>query len=207
MDILGKLFGTPLRVRLLRLFLFNPDTPFDRDDLLLRTKSTPRTLVPEIAVLTSAHIIKRKTFTKVVRRKQRGKMVEVERKVIGWIQNERFPNRQALRTFLADTLSLTDDDMRKRLGKAGRIALVVVGGSFIDLDLDSSVDLLIVGDRINRKTLETAIHGIEIEIGRDLRYACLSLSDFAYRRSIHDRLVRNVFDYPHRTVVDKLNLL
>lgn len=207
MDTLGKLFGSPQRVKMLRLFLFAPETPFDRDDIQSRTKISDSALAYEIRTLLAIRFLKRKVFHKSVTVKRAGKSAIVQKKVNGFLLDERFPFRRELRQFMLATVSLNDQDIARRLSKAGRIALVIVAGSFLDPDTDATIDLLVVGDRINRPVLEAAIKNIEIEIGRDIRYAFLSISDFAYRRSIHDRLIRNVFDYPHRAVLDRLSLL
>ena len=47
---------------------------------------------------------------------------------------------------------------------------------------------------------------LESEIGRDLRYALLGSEDFAYRLNMNDKLVRDIMDYPHRIVFDRLNI-
>ena len=51
MEILGKLFGSTAIVKILRLFLFNPDTPFESKEIMRRTKVNPDTARMEIAML------------------------------------------------------------------------------------------------------------------------------------------------------------
>ena len=47
---------------------------------------------------------------------------------------------------------------------------------------------------------------MEAEMGRELQYATLSTEEFFYRRSIGDRLVRDVVDFPHEVLVDRIGL-
>jgi hypothetical protein len=72
--------------------------------------------------------------------------------------------------------------------------------------LESKVDILVVGDRIEERTLKAAIHTIEAELGRELRYASFLTPDFRYRAGVYDRLIRDVMDYSHRNILDKIGL-
>ena len=54
--------------------------------------------------------------------------------------------------------------------------------------------------------LERLIKTVESELGRELRYVVLETVDFQYRMSIHDKLVRDVFDFPHQMVTDVLGV-
>ena len=52
--------------------------------------------------------------------------------------------------------------------------------------------------------LKAVIRDLEAMMGIELRYAAFSTNDFMYRMSIYDRLLRDVLDYPHQIIVDKL---
>ena len=47
---------------------------------------------------------------------------------------------------------------------------------------------------------------IESEIGKEIAYTIFDTTDFEYRLGIHDRLVRDILDYPHMTLIDKFGL-
>jgi hypothetical protein len=66
--------------------------------------------------------------------------------------------------------------------------------------------LLVVGDKLDEKQLNKAVHEIESELGRELRFAHFSTEDFRYRVGVYDRLIRDIFDYPHRTIFDKIGM-
>jgi hypothetical protein len=53
--------------------------------------------------------------------------------------------------------------------------------------------------------LKSAIRDLEAHIGHELRYAAFSTADFTYRLGVYDRLIRDILDYPHQIIVDKLN--
>jgi hypothetical protein len=71
---------------------------------------------------------------------------------------------------------------------------------------DSRVDILVVGDKLNKGSIETALRNIEAEVGKELSYAFFDTEEFKYRVGICDKFVRDVLDYPHEKIVNKINL-
>ncbi len=51
MEILGKLFGSPARVKVMKLFLSNEQIPFDNIDISRRAKVTLPALRKELVLL------------------------------------------------------------------------------------------------------------------------------------------------------------
>ena len=66
--------------------------------------------------------------------------------------------------------------------------------------------MLIVGNSVSKPSLTSAIKSIEAEIGRELMYVYFEKEDFEYRLGMNDRLIRDVLDYPHQLLLDKINL-
>lgn len=191
MEALAKLFGNPTRIKLLRLFLFNDDTTFTADEATFRTKA-PKTLARrEIALLTSSGIIKKKAGKKSERN--------------GYTANKRFDHYHALQTFLRDSTDVSDSRMLSTLRKAGPLRLVVLSGIFTGV-VETKADVIVVGDKLDERQLSSAVHSLEAELGRELRYAYFSTEEFKYRVGVYDRLVRDVFDYAHRTILDRIGL-
>ncbi len=189
MDPLSKLFGSPQRLKLLRLFLFNNDTAFAISEAAFRSKVTDDQARREVNALASIGLVKR--------RMSGGKAV--------YQANRSFEHYDALHVFLRSTSSVKDADLTKMLKRAGTVRLIVLSGMFTG-SIESKVDLLIVGDRIEERTLKNVVHTIEAELGRELRYASFLTPDFRYRAGVYDRLIRDVMDYPHRTLLDKIGL-
>jgi hypothetical protein len=98
---------------------------------------------------------------------------------------------------------MQQNSISKRLQSVGKCKLIVIAGSFIQ-DWNSRLDLLLVADAVNTVRLERVVKDIEAELGKELRYAVFSTTDFTYRMNIYDRLIRDVLDYPHQTVMNKL---
>ena len=122
-----------------------------------------------------------------------------------WTLNEKFPYIESLQNFLINATPVKNKDIPKRLSVAGAIKLIVISGVLIQ-NWDSRIDILIVGNGIKKSQLETAIKSIESEIGRELRYAVFETQEFKYRMGIYDRLIRDVFDYEHEVILDKIGV-
>ena len=91
------------------------------------------------------------------------------------------------------------------LKRAGALRLVALSGHFTGI-LEPQIDLLVVGDHLEDRTLASSVRSLEAELGREIRYASFATADFRYRLGVYDRLLRDVFDYPHRLLIDKIGL-
>lgn len=186
----------------MRLFVFNTDATFERADICRRAKISQETARRELASLQRAGLIKRRQFYKATTRGKGRQAETVKKAVHGWGADQTFPYFQEVRQFLLDTLSLSNRDLAQRFQHTGTIKLLIAAGVFVG-DWEQRIDLLIAGDKINERKVQTAIHTLEAEVGRELRYAVFSIDDFKYRLRVYDRLVRDVLDYEHRVILDK----
>lgn len=189
MDPLAKLFGSAARVKLLRLFLFNENDFYTAADAASRAKAGKDAARREIAALASIGVLRKKT----------GKAGTL------YAANPKFAHYEALRTFMRTSSGVDDASITSALKKAGTLRLVALSGLFTGVP-ESKIDILIVGDRVDERTLGILVRGLEAELGRELRYASFTTEDFRYRVGVYDRLVRDVLDYPHRTILDKIGM-
>lgn len=189
MEPLAKLFGTSARLKLLRLFFFNKDTAFSVEEAATRTKLSSEAVRKELADMVSAGIFKK-----------RG-----ERAAARYQVNGRFEHFSPLDHFIRETTSVHPTRVLSELKKSGTLRLVVLTGMFTGTQ-EPAVDLLVVGDALTERTLASAVHALEAELGREIRYASFATPDFRYRLGVYDRLIRDVFDYPHRLLVDRIGL-
>jgi hypothetical protein len=159
----------------------------------------------ELSTLRQMRLIKHRTFTARVAKKKKGKREIARKKVLGFVLNASFPYLQELRRLLLDRSLVKGEEIVRRLSPAGRLKLVILAGVFIQ-DTESRLDILVVGDHLRRATVEHKIRAMESEIGKELQYAAFETSEFNYRLGLYDKLVRDVLDYPHIVVLDKLRL-
>lgn len=203
MEMLEKLFGSAVKVKLMKLFLFNSNSVFDKQDIQKRTKSTTQSTTRELNILEKAGFLKKKSFFKEGKKLKSGK-VGKKKRVQGYVLNQEFPYLLSLQKMLIESSPIGHSEVIKRIQKSGKIKLITVAGVFIHDD-ESRLDLLVVGDNINSGRIKTTIGSLESEIGRPIKYSILDTGDFKYRMGICDRLVRDVFDFPHEVLVDRIN--
>ncbi len=204
MDILGKLFGSSARVRLMRLFLMNTEEVFDKTEMGKRSKISGDTLRKEVKLLEEIGLIKSRIVVKM-RPKASGKDGALEKKkVTGYGLNVSFPYLTPLKSLVTE-IALGKEDVAGRFRNCGQMKLIIVSGIFID-ESDSRVDILIVGDKLKKPVIEGVLRRLEAELGKELTYGVMETTDFEYRFGIYDKFIRDVIDYPHLVVLNKLNL-
>jgi len=82
---------------------------------------------------------------------------------------------------------------------------LIIAGALIG-DEHGRADLVLVGDNLRRPLVEQAIKGLEADLGRELVYALLETRDFNYRLSASDKFIRDLLEYPHERLVNKLGI-
>lgn len=189
MESLGKIFGSAARLKTLRLFLFNQHASFTLPEIAERTKLAKDAARCETVELISAGLLRKKGSGVAAR----------------YQANPRFEHFAALDVFVRETTSVRKEHIVRSLRRAGTLQLVALSGFFTGI-VEPQIDLLVVGDRLDERALSVAVRSLEAELGREIRYALFAAADFRYRRGVYDRLLRDVFDYPHRILIDKIGL-
>lgn len=203
-DILTRLFNSASRVKIIRLFLLNPGEVLPHAAICRRAKVSRTSGRREIALLKTIGFIRSKSdyFATTVKNK-RGK--PRKKRISGWKLDETFPLMLGLKNFILDTVPISRDQLLKKLQRAGRLKLVILAGIFGE-ENSSRVDILAVGDGLKRGVLERVIKEIEAEVGKELTYAAFSTQDFLYRLGMYDKFIRDILDYPHEKILNKLGI-
>lgn len=198
-DPLSILFGSTARVKLLRFFLFNPSREFTFDDISRRARLVRRTARTEITALEKAGVITKRTLYVPIDGKTK------KMKVLGYALNKNFQELQALQTFLFETAPIDGKNLLTHLRKAGAIDFLVVAGVFVR-EFEQQLDVLLTMKKLTPAKIETAIRSLEAEIGLEIRFAMMTNSDLLYRVGMNDKLTRDLFDYKHQILVDKIGI-
>ncbi|MFA5942760.1 MAG: hypothetical protein WC798_03765 [Candidatus Paceibacterota bacterium] len=189
MEPLAKIFGSPARLKMLRFFVFNQDSAFTPAEIMKRTKLSKEITRAELSELCVSSLLRKKGARAAAR----------------YQVNPRFEYLVALKTFIRETTNVHPRAIIGALRRGGTLQLVALSGFFTGI-LESQIDLLIVGDHLEERVLSHSVHALEAELGREIRYASFATADFKYRIGVYDRLLRDVFDYPHRLLIDKIGL-
>ncbi len=198
-DPLEILFGSQARVKLLRFFLFNPSTDFTFDEISRRARLVRRTARTEMNSLERAGVIKKKQVYKQLEGKDK------KTRVHGYSLNKKFPELQALQTFLFETAPINGKTVLRHLRSAGPVDFVCLSGVF-ERDFEQRLDLVVTMKKLPEKKIENAVRALEAELGIEIKFAAFTSEEFLYRVGMYDKLTRDVFDYPHDIIVDRIGV-
>jgi len=185
MKSVSLIFGTEAKVKIMRLFIFNPSLTFSPAEVANRVKERLTKSRKELRILAKAGLIK-----------QRAK---------GLTLDSSYLYLPAIENFLIDATPLTEKEIIRKISRAGNVKLILISGVFLH-DRDSRIDILIVGDHLKQTRLVSVISSIEALLGKELRYAAFETVDFQYRLSIYDKLIRDILESKHKKILNKLGI-
>ena len=185
MEILGKILGSPARVKIMRLFLSNKEKNFKNKDVVKRSKISSDIVRRELKLLASVGFVKKHATD--------------------WYFNSSFKYASEFEKLLASSDNMNKEGIANNFKKTGKIKLLLVSGMFIK-NPNSRVDMLIVGDKMKRGKVEKEIHKLEAEIGTELAYAVFDTKEFTYRLNMYDKLIRDILDFPYEVILQAKEL-
>lgn len=208
-QILEKLFESPLKVKILRLFLRNPDLVFTLDDISRSTQLRPAQTRKEVKKLENFGFLKKK-FTSFSEEKPvkhpaaKKKKIKIKKKPV-YFANQDFILYKTLRDLIAVASQPSRKKLIEKIKRLGKVKLAVIAGIFINNE-NSRADLFVVGDNIKKKKLEKLLADIESETGKALNYVYMETSEFKYRMNMYDRFLRDILELPHQKLINRLNI-
>jgi hypothetical protein len=188
-EILEQLFDSPIKVKLLKLFLRNPEESFRLKVIVRRVKGDVRTCRRQIKKLENINLL----------------INRVKGGVKFYSINPDFDFYKELKTLVLKSSPASREKMLSRLRGLGTIKLAVISGIFLNVE-NSRIDLLIVGDRIKKKKLTNFLRDLEAEVGKEIDYVVFSTEDFNYRYDMFDRFLRDILEKPHEKLINKLKI-
>lgn len=191
--MLEQIFGSQTRVKLMQIFLNNPEQSF---------------YVRELTRIIDAQI-------NAVRRElenlqELGLIVEVEGK-------QEDSKRQKMKYYQADTTFALYPELKSMIQKAqfvieqefssellasGTVVYLVFTGSFVG-EKHIPTDILIVGDIDKDKCARTIVK-YEKQFNREIKYTLLDVREFTYRRNVADKFLYSIIDGKKIVMIDKV---
>lgn len=216
--MIEQLFGSKTRVKLLQLFMSNPNRPFYVREITRKIDEQINSVRRELANLLSIGIISSDNNNNRLYYEVNQKYAYYDALAAIFAGKKIVSVEGAAKTKVkkstADGKSAPDETPAKQvihnpisdsLSKTGNVKLLILTGQFTR-DPSSDVDLLIVGD-INASHLEKEIAEIEKAESKELRYAVFKLEEFVYRKQIHDKFIMNALASKSQVLIDTDGLL
>lgn len=171
--MLKRLFTSNTRIKLLTLFLLNPDEEYFIRELTRRLEEQINSVRRELDNLKKMGLLKSK---------------EKNRKKY-YIVNKNFVIFHELKGIILKAMG-DKDALVKKIAQMGNIDVMVLSGLFVEKE--SPLDLLLVGT-VDRQALEDYLNN-ELETERPVRYSILTKDDFLYRRQCKDKFLADLVD-------------
>jgi len=220
--MLGKLFGSKTRVKILKLFLSKPGERFYirqiARDLKLQLNSVRRELenLEQFGLLTSSPVdlIKKQPEEEIViqtigdikasRIKKKSKkeppLTKTDKKY--FCVNTNFILHEEIKALILKAQVLYEKDFINKISKFGSLKLLILSGFFIH-DATAPVDLLIVG-KFNKNKLTRLIKELENDLNREINYTIMTFREYKFRRNITDVFLYDILERKNIVVVDEI---
>lgn len=203
------LFESGAKVKILRLFLQNPEQLYTAVEIKDRCQIKRGALAKELPKLIKARFLCQKIGTirpannpeEQARRTGRVK----SRKAKLYYLNPEFKLLPELRELIIKSTTTSHKRILSQLKRIGRVKLVLLSGIFINNDT-TRTDLFVVGDDIKNRALSRFLQQIESEIGKSIHYTVMDTEEFKYRMNMYDRFLRDILDRPHEKLLNKLHV-
>ena len=192
--MIEQLLGSKTRVKLLQLFLSNPNRSFYVREITRKVDEQINSVRRELSNLLNIGII----------------VSDMSNNRLYYEVNQDYEYYRPLRAIFgaesakgpkAAILGKQRDDLKA----LGNVELLIYTGQFTR-DEHASIDVLIVGST-NSNAVQKFVTELEAKEGKELRYTSMSLADFQYRRQVKDRFITDVMAAKKQVVVDRQGLL
>lgn len=192
--MIEQLLGSKTRVKLLQLFLSNPNRSFYVREITRKIDEQINSVRRELSNLLSIGII----------------ISDTTNNRLYYEVNQKYEYYEPLRAIfgngeVSETKQKTKSAVSEQLKALGNVELMLYTGQFTR-DERAGVDLLIVGNT-NSNAVQKFVSELEEQEGKELRYTVMTLADFTYRRQVRDRFLANVLDSKAQIIVDRGGLL
>lgn len=194
--MIDSLFGSKTRVKLLHLFLNNPEKSFYVREITRMIDEQINSVRRELANMVSVGIVQQDA---------------IDNKLY-YSVNEDYPYIKPLAAIFSD--KNTEDGMgiassvswKDSLGRMRGLRLAIISGKLV-VGSSSAVDLLLVGDGMSAVTIKNLVKKIEKDRKIEINYAVISYDDFYYRMSVKDRFIMDIIRNKHSVLVDTENIM
>ena len=191
--MIDSLFGSKTRVKLLHLFLNNPEKSFYVREITRMIDEQINSVRRELANMVSVGIVQQDA---------------IDNKLY-YSVNEDYPYIKPLAAIFSDKNTegaAGGVSWKDSLGRMRGLKLAIISGKLV-VGSSSAVDLLLVGDDMSAVTIKNLVKKIEKDRKIEINYAVISYDDFYYRMSVKDRFIMDIIRNKHSVLVDTENIM
>jgi len=186
--MLERFFTSKTRVKLLTLFILNPDRELHIREIVRLIKENINAVRRELHNLEETGLLKSK---------QTGNMKQ-------YTLNKNMPLYEELASMVLKTEGVAKI-LKEHLNELGSIQSAFIYGSFANntAQVNSDIDIFIIGS-INEKKLIPALHNLEKQLSREINYVLFTPQEFTTRKRKKDPFVMNVLKEPKVSLLGDL---
>ena len=194
--MIDSLFGSKTRVKLLHLFLNNPEKSFYVREITRMIDEQINSVRRELANMVSVGIVQQDA---------------IDNKLY-YSVNDDYPYVKPLAAIFSDKNTeggagaAGGVSWKDSLGRMRGLRLAIISGKLV-VGSNSAVDLLLVGDDMSAVTIKNLVKKIEKDRKIEINYAVISYDDFYYRMSVKDRFIMDIIRNKHSVLVDTENIM
>jgi hypothetical protein len=119
-----------------------------------------------------------------------------------YLVNSRYKLLPEMKSYWIRSGPKYQDELFSAIRRLGKIKAAFLSGVFCGQQ-NLPVDLLLVG-KANLRKLSDFLKATQKLMGQEINYSIMTVDEFIQRRDTFDRFIKDIFDYPHLTVVDTL---
>ncbi len=192
--MIEQLLGSKTRLKLLQLFLSNPNRSFYVREITRKIDEQINSVRRELSNLLNIGII----------------VSETTNNRLYYEVNQKYEFYDPLKAIFGSgnqpaAKATPKNEKRDDMKALGNVELLLYTGQFTR-DESAGIDLFIVGNT-NSHAVQKFVSELEEKEGKELRYTVMGLDDFKYRQQVKDKFVTNVLAAKKQTVIDNHGLL
>lgn len=195
--MLGSIFGSVLRVKMLNLFLLSPEKKYQQRQLILDLGLPAASVRHELVNLIKFGLIKEELFneSKIDGRQKKEKKI--------YSANENFLLYPEIKALFTKAQILFSQKFITSLQKICQPKFLALTGLFTNYP-EAQTDILVVSS-IKRSVFLKLLHELEKDLGREINFTILSVKEFHYRENVMDIFLYNILEGKTLVLLDNIH--
>ncbi len=219
--MLGHLFGSNARVKILKIFLLHPEEKYYIRQLARKLKLQVNSIRRELENLEKFGLLVSRTSVgeepvdtkqdlkdlfvgKIVKAKKSKKDSSTKQEKKYYQANNDFVLFEEIKALIVKSQVLYEKDFINKLQKIGSPKLFILTGIFVNKP-DSVIDMFIVG-KFSKDKLSRLVKNLESELGKEVNFTSMDVKEFKYRRDITDTFLYEILESKKIIVIDEIGI-